>query len=90
MIVLRDNILVKRMSKEQLGNIVLPEMVQDDWKRGKVISIGPAVEGDIRVDDVVIFPPSMRGEYPSVGDDDTIIIPEGLIWAIEDRIKETK
>ena len=84
---LQKNILVKQLTREQLGKIVLPDSVQDDWFRGKVISVGPAVEGDIKVDDVVIFPPPpphLGNEYPIVGDEGYIIISENMVLAIED------
>lgn len=82
--VLRSFILVQPMSKEQLGKVIMPESVQDEWLRGKVISLGAEVEGDIKEGDVVIYPPSMNGgSYPSVGSEGFVIIPEQLIWAVE-------
>ena len=41
---LQKNIIVKKLTHDQLGKIVLPDSVQDDWFRGKVISVGPNVE----------------------------------------------
>lgn len=82
---LQKNILVKRLTLDQLGKIVMPDSVQDDWFRGKVISVGPDVEGEIEVDDVVIFPPPpphLR-EYPTVGDEGYIILSENMILAKE-------
>ena len=83
---LHKNILVQPMSKEQLGKIVMPDNVDTDvWKRGKVISVGPMVESDIKEGDIVIFPPYyLGGEYPTVGSECFIIVAESLIWAIED------
>lgn len=82
---LRANLLVQPMSKEQLGKIVMPDTVNDVWKRGKVITIGPDVEGDIKIGDIVIFPPFyLGGEYPTVGSEGFIIVEERLLWAIED------
>ena len=82
---LQKNILVKKLTREQLGKIVLPESVEDDWLRGKVVSVGPDVEGEIEVDDVVIFPPPPPhlGVYPTVGDEGYIILSENMILALE-------
>lgn len=58
---LRNNILVKELSKEQLGKIVLPQNVKDDdWLRGRVICIGPEVD-DLVVGDIIIYPPMPPG-----------------------------
>ena len=83
---LHKNLLVKQLTREQLGKIVLPDSVEDDWKRGKVISIGPDIEQDIKVGDIVIFPPPPPhlGAYPIIGDDGYIIISENMILALED------
>jgi len=83
---LHKNILVEKLTREQLGKIVLPESVVDDWFRGRVVSVGPRVEEDIKVDDVVIFPPPPPhvGEYPTIGDDGYIILSENMVLAKED------
>ena len=83
---LHKNLLVKQLTREQLGKIVLPDSVEDDWLRGKVISIGPDIEQDIKVDDIVIFPPPPPhlGEYPVIGDEGYVIISENMILAKED------
>ena len=82
---LKDNILVQPLSKEQLGKVVLPDSVEDVWKRGKVIQVGPDVQGNIKPDDILIFPPFFYGgPYPQVGNDGYIIVQENVIWAIED------
>lgn len=83
---LHKNLLVEQLTREQLGKIVLPDSVEDDWKRGKVISVGPRVEEDINEGDVVIFPPPPPhlGEYPVIGDEGYIIISENMVLAIED------
>jgi co-chaperonin GroES (HSP10) len=80
------NIIVKRLTKDQLGKIVMPDVVEDDWLRGKVISVGPKVEEDINDGDIVIFPPAPPhlGDYPVIGDDGYIIISENMVLAIED------
>ena len=80
------NIIVKQLSKDQLGKIVMPDVVQDVWLRGKVIRVGPKVEEDINEGDIVIFPPAPPhlGDYPTVGDDGYIIISENMILALED------
>ena len=80
------NLIVKQLSKEQLGKIVLPDTVEDDWKRGRVINVGPKVEEDIEVGDIVIFPPAPPhlGDYPSIGDDGYIILSENMSLAKED------
>lgn len=84
---LHKNILIKQLSKEQLGKIVMPDSVEEIWLRGKVISIGPAVEEDINKGDIVIFPPppphSGLDEYPVIGDKGYIIISENMILAKE-------
>ena len=83
--VLRDNLLIKKLSRERLGTIVLPDSFKDDWERGEVIQVGPDVKGMIVVGEVAIFPPNpMGGNYPSIGEEDVMIIPEKFIWAIED------
>ena len=80
------NIIVKQLSKDQLGKIVMPDVVQDVWLRGKVIRVGPKVEEDINEGDIVIFPPAPPhlGDYPTVGDDGYVIISENMILALED------
>jgi len=82
---LHKNILIKQLTREQLGKIVMPESVQDDWLRGKVISIGPDIEQDIKVGDVVIFPPAPPhlGEYPVIGDEGYVILSENMVLAKE-------
>lgn len=80
------NILVEQLTREQLGKIVLPDSVEDDWLRGKVIRVGPKVEEDINEGDVVIFPPPPPhlGAYPFIGDEGYIILSENMILAKED------
>jgi len=81
------NILVERLTREQLGKIVLPESVVDEWFRGKVIRVGPRVEEDIKEGDIVIFPPphpSQGSEYPTIGDEGYTIISENMVLAIEE------
>jgi co-chaperonin GroES (HSP10) len=83
--VLRDNLLIKKLSKEQLGKIILPESFQDDWLRGEVVQVGPDVKGCILPGQIAIFPPNpMGGNYPSIGEESQMVIPEKFIWAIED------
>ena len=79
------NIIVEKLTKDQLGKIVMPDVVQDDWFRGRVISVGPKVEEDINEGDIVIFPPPPPhlGDYPVIGDDGYIIISENMILALE-------
>lgn len=93
---LRDNVLVKQLRKEQLGKIIVPEVVQDEWYRGKVIAVGPGayfygklIKLEIKVGDVVIFPPPMGMAYPTINADgeECIILPEKLIWAVEEEIE---
>ena len=80
------NIIVKQLSKDQLGKIVMPDVVQDVWLRGKVIRVGPKVEEDINEGDIVIFPPAPPhlGDYPAIGDDGYIILSENMVLAKED------
>lgn len=92
---LRDNLLVKELKKEQLGKVILPESVKDDWLRGKVIAVGPGNKGDdgkyikpdVKKGDTVVFtPPSVYGgAYPvlNVGGEELLILPEKMIWAVE-------
>jgi len=96
--VLRDNLLVKELKKEQLGKVIVPDSVPDDYARGKVIKAGPGdidtsgrrIELDVKEGDVIVFPPPMGGapggKYPHVNVDgeSLIIIPERLVWAIEE------
>ena len=37
---LGNNLLVKKLTKEQLGTIIMPDAVAEEWSRGKVISVG--------------------------------------------------
>lgn len=89
---LRDNILVKQLKKEQLGKVIVPDSVQDDWYKGRVVAVGPGVfaygqfvPSDVKVGDTVIFPPPYGESYPVVCADgvECIILPEKLIWAVE-------
>ena len=90
--VLRDNILVKKLEKEQLGKIVIPDSVEDDWSRGEVYGVGPGVyqngkliKPDLKVGDIVVFPSQQMGmSLPPVGDDELLIIPEKMILAVEE------
>ena len=84
--ILHKGLLVEKLTREQLGKVILPDVVEDDWFRGKVISIGPDIEQDIKVGDIVIFPPPPPhlGEYPTIGDDGYVIISENMVLAIED------
>ena len=89
---LKSNLLVKKLTREQLGKIVMPESVEDEWLRGEVMGVGPEVsaseskESQVKIGDIVIFPPltPYGNPHPAVGDDGYIIIPETYIWAIED------
>jgi co-chaperonin GroES (HSP10) len=99
---LKSNLLVEKLTKTQLGKVVLPDSVEDEWVRGKVIGVGPEIstmgvvtpildsptgsEPQIKIGDVVIFPPltPYGNPHPEVGSDGYIIIPETYIWAIED------
>ena len=85
---LQKNIIVKKLTHDQLGKIVLPDSVQDDWFRGKVISVGPNVEGDIKEGDVIIFPPPPphMGDYPVIGDEGNLIISENMALAKEESM----
>jgi co-chaperonin GroES (HSP10) len=101
---LRNNILVKPLPKKQIGKIVKPSSVKEDWYRGEVILVGPLVgltrpancltlgqeekqpeDDGIKVGDIVIFPPSMRGSWPKVDyeGEEMNIINEIDVWAIE-------
>lgn len=85
--VLKSNLLIKPLTKEQLGKIVLPGSVQDTWFRGKIIGKGEEVSDLLKIGDIAIFPPGpphLGGEYPVVGNEGNIIINEMYIWAIED------
>jgi len=92
--VLRDNILVKELEREQLGKVILPKSVPDDYSRGEVIAVGLGdvdtagrrIELEVRVGDIIVYPPSPRGAYPHVNVDGVslIIMPERLVWAVED------
>lgn len=82
---LRESVLIKVLPKKQKSTLVMPENFKEDWYRGRVLLVGPKVE-DIEVDDIVIFPPSFRGVWPTIIDDnneEAIILPEKDIWAIE-------
>ena len=92
--VLRDNILVKEMTKEQLGAILLPEyMADDDWQRGKVVGVGPGllIDGkriplDVKVGDIIVFPKMPGGgRHLTVGiaGEDFIIFNEKFVLGIE-------
>lgn len=86
MMPLHKNILIEQLTRQQLGKVVLPDSVADDWFRGRVISVGPRVEEDIKEGDIVIFPPApphLGGQYPTIGDDGYIILSENMILALE-------
>jgi len=94
---LHKNILVEKLTREQLGKIVLPDSVQDDWLRGRVIATGPdisnidipptkdggliKVEPAIKVGDIVIYPPAP----PHLGDY-PVIGDDGYIILSENMI----
>ena len=92
---LKSNLLVEKLTKTQLGKVVLPDSVEDEWVRGKVMGVGPEIstmvgistdESQIKIGDIVIFPPltPYGNPHPEVGSKGYIIIPETYIWAIED------
>ena len=70
---LKSNLLVEKLTKAQLGKVVLPDSVEDEWVRGKVRGVGPEISTmgikaptlgsstdslpQIKIGDVVIFPP---------------------------------
>lgn len=82
---LHRNLLIEQLTREQLGKIVLPDSVEDEWLRGRVISVADGVEEDIKEGDIVIFPPAPPhlGGYPVIGDDGFIILSENMILAKE-------
>lgn len=92
--VLRDNLLVKELKREQLGKVIMPDSIPDDYSRGKVIKVGPGdidtagnrIELDVKVGDIIVFPPARGGQYPqvNVGGESLTILPERLVWAVED------
>ncbi len=77
---LKSNLLVKKLTKEQIGKIVTPDSVEDEWIRGEVIGVGPEVstievitptlgspvdsEPQIKVGDIIIFPPLTPYQNP--------------------------
>ena len=94
---LKSNLLVKKLTKEQLGKVILPDSVEDEWVRGEVMGAGPEIstmegvvstesEPQIKRGDIIIFPPltPYGNPHPTVGDAGYIIIPETYVWAIED------
>ncbi len=91
---MRDNLLVKELKIEQIGRIALPDSVDDDYCRGKVVKVGPGdidtagnrIEIDVKEGDIIVFPPAMRGAYPHVlvSGVSLILIPERLVWAVEE------
>ncbi len=84
---LQANLMVEALTREQLGKIVLPETVKDSWLRGRVVQRGVDCESEIAEGDIIIFapaPPHLGGEYPTIGDEGYIIIPEQIVWGIED------
>lgn len=93
--VLRDNLLVKELEREQLGKVILPKSIPDDPSRGEVVEVGPGdidtagnrIELDVKKGDIIVFPPAHPsvGRYPQVIVDGVslIILPERLVWAVE-------
>ncbi len=81
---LRANILVKQLAKKKTSELVMPDVVKEDWYRGEVVLAGPEVS-EIKVGDVVLYPPPFRGNFPTVVHDgqDMIILPDTDVWAIE-------
>lgn len=83
---LQNNLLIKKLTREQLGKVILPDSVQPEWFRGKVLGKGPDVKGIIEVGDIIVFLPGpayLGGEYPVVDDEGSIVIPENYICGIE-------
>ena len=98
---LRDNILVRPLAKAQIGKIIMPDVVEDDWRRGEVLAVGPGlwdsgkrVPLDVEVGDIIIFMPMPGGgKFPSVTVDgeDLIIFNDRFVHGIEDgAMKETE
>lgn len=94
---LKDNLLVKPVPREQIGQIILPNSVPDDWCRGVVRAVGPGLPNfqgeivpvDIAIGEIVIYPPSrMEVGYPTVlvQGENLIILPYQLVWGVEEGI----
>lgn len=89
---LKDTVLIKKVAKEQVGALVMPESIKDDWERGEVVAVGSGrwdgekyVALEVEVGDVVIYLPSRMGSFPVVNVDgeDCIILSETNIAAVE-------
>ena len=92
---LRDNMLVKKLTKEKTGKIILPPgSMEDDWCRGLVKAVGPGImedgkriKPDIKEGDVIVYPPMPGGaSYPciSVDEEEYIMFNDRFVWAVEE------
>jgi co-chaperonin GroES (HSP10) len=81
-----SNVLIEKLVEKE-GLIVLPQGVERDYSRGKVISIGSKVESDISVDDIIIYSNryTLGNQHPtvSVNNEEYIILSEQYVLIIE-------
>jgi co-chaperonin GroES (HSP10) len=82
---LNNNVLVRKLKNQPIGNIVMPDGVSEEWNRGEVLGVGPDVNG-INVGDTVVYlaPPPHVGEFPKVDTDGSIVITSSYICGVED------
>lgn len=73
---LKNNLLVKKLTKEQLGKVVLPDSVEDEWIRGNVMGVGPDIS-IVEVSCPTLGEPKLRGakSYSQIKIGDIIIFP---------------
>ena len=94
---LRNDLLIRILPRQQTGCIKLPENYQDDFLRGKVVTTGPGIfdngcyepmqckEGDTVVFSAHPGAPGRGQSYAkiTIADEDYVIIPEHFICGIE-------
>ena len=92
---LRDNILVRPLAKAQIGKIIMPSIVEDDWRRGEVLVVGPGswedgkrVPLDVKVGDIIVYAPMPSGrEFPKIKEngEDLLIFNDRFVIGIEEQ-----
>lgn len=91
--VLKDNVLVKALPRQQVGDIIIPESAGTNQLRATVVVVGPGcrkhgeqIQPDVKVGDVVIVSSSIGlggHSIVSIGGEDHMIISENYILAVE-------
>ena len=80
---LGDRVVIEPIEQEEMtaSGIVLPDTAKEKPQQGLVLVVGPDVEGDIKVDNKVLYA-KYAGTEIKVDDKDVLILREDDILAL--------